>query len=66
MEQNTDESDPIFAIGYESGRTGIPHTENPYEGDSLEAERWLEGWGEGAAKRTVVNEKPDADTPADG
>ena len=66
MEQNTDGSDRIFAAGYESGRTVVPHTENPYEPNGAGAEQWLKGWGEGAAKRTVVNAKPDADTPADG
>ena len=66
MEQNVDGSDWIFASGYESGRTGTLRTDNPYEADSAEAEQWFNGWGEGAAKRTVVNAKPDADTPADG
>ena len=66
MEQPTAGSDPIFTAGYESGRTGAPDTENPYGINSAEAEQWLEGWGEGAVKRAVVNAKPDADTPADG
>ena len=66
MEQDTDGSGVSFTEGYESGRTGKPRTENPHEADSTEADQWLRGWDEGSTKRSVVNAKPDPETPANG
>jgi ribosome modulation factor len=58
--------DPDYTDGYESGRVGKPHTENPHKADSPEAEQWLKGWGNGSTKRSVANAKPDPDSPANG
>ena len=63
MSMEPNQLSPAFTDGYDSGRDGGPHTDNPHKPDSAEAEQWLEGWNEGLAKRVAVSPSPDAMEP---
>lgn len=54
MRENNDSIRSANTEGYDDGRKGLLHWENPYSSSTepMRHEAWLKGWGEGQADRS--------------